>query len=363
MTKYSHFLLLTGMLLLAGCQSVEQLSIDYLLPADISFPSDLKRVAIVNNMPETSDNKPIFPKGTRKEQSEIAGKTNCYNGIGSIAAEALAQSLANENYFEEVVICDSALRARDMTPRETMLSAEEVNRLTTELDADFLISLENIQIGTVRKVTYLPDWGTFHGTVDAKVYSTVRVYLPQRNIPMVTLCPTDSVFWEEFGSETYVQTRLIKEEEVVKQASEFAGSVPVRRLLPHWEKAGRYLFCGGNVNMRDAAVYARENKWNTAVELWAQTYNTEKGKKKMMAAYNAAVGYEMLDSITTATQWAQKAQAEARVIEKIEQQAPPHLNGTNNPYYLLTTLYVAELEKRKEGLPRLIMQMKRFNEH
>ncbi|RXJ05382.1 tetratricopeptide repeat protein, partial [Deinococcus metallilatus] len=52
MTKYSYYLLLSCLMFLAGCQTVEPLAIDYMLPADVSFPPSLKRVAIVNNMPE-----------------------------------------------------------------------------------------------------------------------------------------------------------------------------------------------------------------------------------------------------------------------------------------------------------------------
>ena len=42
MTKYHYCLLLMGSLLLGSCQSVEQLSIDYMLPAEVSFPATLK---------------------------------------------------------------------------------------------------------------------------------------------------------------------------------------------------------------------------------------------------------------------------------------------------------------------------------
>ena len=40
-----------------ACQTIEQLSIDYMLPAEISFPENLKRVGIVNNMPDTPENR------------------------------------------------------------------------------------------------------------------------------------------------------------------------------------------------------------------------------------------------------------------------------------------------------------------
>ena len=128
-----------------------------------------------------------------------------------------------------------------------------------------------------------------------------------RSTPMVTISAKDSIFWEETGNGPFVQSHLINEEDLIKQASEFAGSIPVKKLLPYWKTANRYLFCGGSVNMRDAAVYAGDKKWGTAIELWKQTYATKKGKKKMQAAYNLAVGYEMQDSIATALDWRESA--------------------------------------------------------
>ena len=50
-------------------------------------------------------------------------------------------------------------------------------------------------------------------------------------------------------------------------------------------------------NMRDAAVFVREDNWDKAIELWKQTYEKKKkGKQKMYAAYNIALGYEMQNS-------------------------------------------------------------------
>lgn len=143
MAKHYYYLLLSGMLFLSSCQSVEQLSIDYMLPAEVSFPPTLKRVAIVNNMPEVPDNKLIVSEeAEQKEENEIARLTNYYNGDARLTTEALAEALANENYFEEVVICDSALRSKDITPRESTLSREEASKLIQDLDVDFLIALE-----------------------------------------------------------------------------------------------------------------------------------------------------------------------------------------------------------------------------
>lgn len=364
MAKYIYTLLSCISLLLSGCQSVEQMSIDYMLPAEVSFPATLKRVAVVNNMPAVPDNKLIVSEeAEKKKENEVARLTNYYNGDAAITTESLAEALANENYFEEVVICDSALRSKDISPREGTLMQEEVQQLAQDLNVDFLIALENIQMRSIRKIEYMPDWGVFLGTVDVKVYPTVRIYLPSRRGPMVTVNSNDSIFWEEIGNgEASVRARLISEKDLIKEASEFAGTVPVKRLLPYWKTANRYLFSGGSVNMRDAAVYVKEGNWPEAIKLWKQTYETKKGKQKMYAAYNIAFGYEMQDSIDTAMEWAIKAQTVAREKSKVDKKDIGEITDGTVSYYIFITLYLEELKERKEGMSRLSIQMQRFDD-
>lgn len=364
MVRYHYGLLLIGMLFLGSCQSMEQLSIDYMLPAEVSFPPALKRVGVVNNMPEVPDNKLIVSEeNQKKSEDELTRLTNYYNGDAKITTESLAEALANENYFNEVVICDSALRSKDITPREATLSPEEVNELIQDLDVDFLIALENIQMSSIRKISFLREWGIYYGSVDVKVYPSVKVYLPNRKGPMVTVNSNDSIFWEETGNgEASLRARLVSENDLIKEASEFAGTVPVKHLLPHWKTADRFLFTGGSVNMRDAAIYAKEKNWPEAVKLWKQNFEAKKGKQKIYSAYNIAVGYEMQDSIDAAAEWISKAQSIARKISKIDEKEKGEISEGTLSNYIFMSLYADELKERKEGMMRLNAQMNRFND-
>lgn len=362
---YRNILLVALLTVMGGCQSVEYLSIDYLLPAEVSFPPSLKRVAVVNNMPDTPDRQ-MADDDTSKEKkggNEAMHITRYYDGNATLATEVLAESIADVNYFDEVAICDSALRKMDITPRESTLTSDEVEQLTRELDVDFLIAVENVQMRAIRKVESISPYGNAYlGTIDLKVCPTVSVYLPGRKGPMVTLNTCDSIYWEEVGnSVAYTGSRLISEKEMVRQGSEFAGTVPVRRLLPYWKTADRYLFTNGSVNMRDAAIYVKEKNWEEAIKLWKQVYQHKKGKQKMYAAYNLALGYELQDSIGPALEWARKAQAEALKVDKVEEKKSAEgVYAEDVPNYLLTSLYVTELEKRQESITRLKMQMQRF---
>lgn len=355
---------LAGILLLNlhACQTVEQLSIDYMIPAEVSFPEELKRVAIVNNMPNVPDNKLIAGEENKpKSETEIARRTDYYNGNAQMATEALAETIADRNYFDLVVICDSALRSKDIHPRETTLAQEEVRQLTQELGVDFLISLENIQLKSVRKLEYMPAWGGYYATVDVKVYPTVRIYLPNRAAPMATINTPDSIFWDKSGLDKDILGQLVSEKELIEEASAFAGTVPAKHLLPYWTTGQRYLFTGGTVNMRDAAICAKEKDWPEAISLWEKEYNGRKGKRKMYAACNIALAYEMQDRLDEAYQWAVKAQKVAYDIDGISRIQDNQALPTDIPNYLMTSIYVGELKERKNGMTRLKVQMRRMD--
>ena len=88
----------------------------------------------------------------------------------------------------------------------------------------------------------------------------------------------------------------------------------------------------------------------------------KKGKQKMYAAYNTALGYEMQDSIDTALEWALKAQTLAREKSKTDKKETGEIHDGTISYYIFISMYVDELEKRKEGMARLNMQMNRFDD-
>lgn len=363
MAKFRYILIVVCALVMGSCQSIEELSIDYLVPADVSFPPSLKRVGIVDNMPSAPENiiiadstKGLFTK------HELAKQTKYFNGNPTITTEALAGAVEKEKYFDEVVICDSALRSHDILPRESTLSKTEVENLIKKLDVDFIVSLENVQLSSVRRIHFLPEWGIYQGSVDVKVYPTVKIYLPSRNGPMVTIHPQDSIFWEqESRNKEQLHARLIDDKDMIKQASEFAGSVPVKHFIPYWKTVQRYYLIGNSSLMRDAAVYAREKKWDKAIALWEETYKSKKGKQKMYAAYNLALGYEMKDSLDIAEKWASKAQLEAMKIDKIGETYPKRLMIPQLvPNYFAATSYLKELQERKDGLMKLKVQMNRF---
>lgn len=363
MTKYSVILLFV-LMSFCSCETMQQISIDYMVPADISFPASLRKVAIVNNISTTPDSKLLPQENKTKNENERSRAVTYYYGDAQVTTESLAKAIAEQNYFDEVILCDSALRVKDITPRESTLSTQEVEELAQNLNADVIIALENLQIKATRVISYLSDWNTYYGTLDTKIYPTVKVYLPSRKSPLATINSNDSIFWEEYGStETYVLTHLPKDIQMITESSEFAGAIPVKHLLPSWKTSNRYIFINGSVNMRDAAIYVREKQWEKANKLWKQDYKSSKSdKKKMRTALNIALYYEMNDSIEEAGKWATEAQTLARKVDKVDQKTTEKIDLSSIPNYYLTTLYVNELNERIGGISLLNGQMSRFKD-
>lgn len=343
-------LYILAILLLTGCQTIEQLSIDYMKPADVSFPNTLKRIGIVNNCPDKPSEQPL-------------GLSGHLFGNGKLTAEALAEAIANENYFDEVIICDSALRANDMHKRVSMLSQVEIQELTELMGVDFLIAVEEVNIQTKKEVTRMPDWGGCYAIIQAVTTPKFTVYLPNRQKPLVSLQPCDSIFWDRIAqTEKSVIELLPSDSLVIAETSTFAGELPIKHLLPHWTTSNRFYFANGSVEMRDAAIYVKEDNWSEAINLWQQVYDSKKkGKKRMRAAYNLALGYEMLDEIEKAYDFAVEAQQIAYELEHIEEIENLQTASTESiVYYMESTRLVNELKARKEGMMLLKAQMQRF---
>ncbi|MDR0988916.1 MAG: DUF6340 family protein [Prevotellaceae bacterium] len=364
---------LLGLLLLTACQATEQLSIDYMIPAQVSFPAGLRRVGVVNNAVET----PNFEAFRKEENQEKMWKEWKRNGLAHqeryvygdavVATEALAEALAAENYFDEVVICDSALRAHDIQRREPTLSRSEVAQLTTELDVDFLIALENLPIRTSRRVEYLSESSAL-AAIDVKVFPVIQIYQPNSGRRNIVLHATDSIYWERGGSNPARANVLLPDDrQLVREASQFAGSVPVKRILPSWKTAERTLYLSGGANMRDAAVYTREKNWDAAIGLWQQVYNKKNTRKKvrMYAACNLALGYEMKDEFDQARAWILKACDLAAAVYHIDVNASPVVLSKLSLYQAVACMnilqYAAELKGREQNAALLKEQTEQFN--
>lgn len=323
MKKYALYTVLVSLVILSSCSSIQTLTFDQLCPAEVNFPYQVSTVGVVNNMPSRPE-----PKKNILTLGKIEAE-------GKMATEALAGYLADSKYFNQVIICDSALQSTDRT---TVLSERQVDELSSMLGVDFIISFERVSLDVEKKEYSNPDWMTSIPVLQVKVSPVVRLYLPGRKSPLMELVSTDSLYFD-LGYR-------VSEKEIIEEASRHAASVMANKIVPYWQTVNRFYFDGGGVEMRDAAVYVREGDWTSARDLWTQVYNRQKkGKTKFRAAYNIALSYEMTGDMEKASEWL--SNASEYVTEGSEEE-------------MALKYYIEQFRKRKAEFGKLNIQMGRF---
>lgn len=325
MKKLIFFVSLVGMLV--SCVSVKHVSFERLQAADLNFPEQVRRVGVINRvpiMPDTLSNTDIW-KGTME-------------GNGRMATEIFAEEVAETRYFDQVIICDSAMRKQGDHPEENpFLSVTEIDSLSHILDVDVLLVMERVCLQLNDVVVYIPELMENVPSVDVVVTPVIRVYKEEREMPLFALSESDTLCWMKSPGLTL--------QEMVEKSSEHAARMLINYLLPTWKEVHRYYYDGGHVDMRDAGVYVREENWDAAATLWKSVYDHKKGKQKMYAAFNLALYHELQNEFSQALRYLNEAES---------------LSGTDSDSRNLIRYFQQQLQQQEKQNQKLQIQMKRF---
>lgn len=328
MRKYVALIACFG---LFSCSSIGYISMDSLYPAELSFSSDVRTVGVVDN---TVNHDTLLATGITIGTLE---------GNGKIMARQLANHIADGDYFDEVILCDSSLRSSGPANVESKLPQEEVQALTSDLNVDMLITVDGVCVKTWLDLQIY--WGAPAPVevMAGEISSVISLYVPSRKEPMrLALGAQDTLYWD-LGDSRLTERKLVEE------ASLHAALLSMKYLVPQWKAEERFYYSGGNVDMRDAAVYVQENNWDEAFQLWKRVYDSSKvkSKKRMRAALNLALYYEMQSNISEALKYAKEAMDIAK----------PWSTDKN-----FITSYSGQLSDKSLKIQKLNLQMERFHE-
>lgn len=313
-------------LLLSSCVSFSYVTFDRLEAGDINYPESVKKVGVVNNMPYFDFdglNGSVFPP---------------LEGDGKIAADTLAHLLAASDYFERVVICDSPLQGTNASFSEPYaLSPVQADSLLDVMGVDVLFSLDRVKVD-LSVLNVSSGWNGYqYGGIKAVVTPVLFAYIPGRETPWFAVSCKDSIAFNRYEAMTF--------DKFQKDASAYSAYMLMDHLLPSWKMVERSYYASGCVEMRDANVYMMEGDWEEAYRLWKGVYDTKKGKKKMMAAFNLAVYHEAHDDT-------------GHAIGYLEEALTLMKPGSYDEGMM--RVYLMQLQERLEKRKTLDMQMKRF---
>jgi len=133
-----------------------------------------------------------------------------------------------------------------------------------------------------------------------------RIYDPYKEKILMRQFMSDTIVWEDTDAEI---GELFSRFTPVKNALTEAGIALAldfsEKISTSWFKEKRYYFIKGDAKMKQAEQLVNANQWEPAIAMWKDIAENAKSKSvKSKAEFNIALGYEMLDDIDQAIQWA-----------------------------------------------------------
>jgi hypothetical protein len=103
---------------------------------------------------------------------------------------------------------------------------------------------------------------------------------------------------------------MLNKVEATKRVSYEAGFTYGERITPTYYQVTRYFFNSPKKKLGAGVRYSEVGDWKNAIGEWTKVVNTGKRKHAGRAAYNIAVGYEVLGDMEKAKEWAARSHTE-----------------------------------------------------
>ncbi len=324
----------------SSCTSTYNFSIETQQPAKFTFPRGISSITVVTNTAEPA----IKNFGTHcyEKGKEINTPIELdFDTAFSMCAMSLAQGIKSSDFFSKVSFHKTSLRKDNSSLEIKKINpkiAEQIYELT---NTDAIVSVDRCLFNYNQEITKLSTGYTaepFYTFVNTKtiVDMVCNIYLKNTENPVYSFSLTDTLYYNSQIDNDSLNIYYVIPNVMVREAASYIGEKAVYYIVPSWKRESRFLFTNYESRMKEALVYAKDNKWIEASEIWNSLYGSEKNPlKKARLAYNLAISYEMRDDFDSALELAQTT----KILIEIN-------NKKNKEEIQLISKYVTILEER-----------------
>jgi tetratricopeptide (TPR) repeat protein len=299
-------------LLLVSC-GTSTISFQILKPAQISFPSSIKTILVINRYRPTQENKlGNIIEGILTGERPFVDKQGAENAVAG-----LANYLAQSPRFT-IVRANEELKGTGTGWFPEPLPQSTIVALCKKYNADALVALEafdsdksttfqkqersKAENGTINKYNVSVAKRNMHVTVGWRVYEAA-------NANLLDEYRMDAQnYWNGEGANDQLAAANLPDDYfMVKNVGLNAGQTYAARIAPEWQWIQRTFYKKGDDAMKEAEYLMRAGKIDEAISKWKGLLNHPEKKVAGRAAYNIAVGYEYKGDLALAMEWAKKA--------------------------------------------------------
>lgn len=291
------------------------INMNILQPSAVMLPRDIQTIVIIDRT-LAKDKKAdkiegiitgeVFKTDEQCVANAMASFEGAFNASGVYAVSRAASRLANDQ-MRGAMPQPLAWAAID----EYCTKANAQAALVIEsFDSDFIIThgtgLRQIKDPT-GKVRTIP---SFNAQGVAKVTMGVRVYYPATKTIADEYKIERTNNWESGGATLpEAMASLMNRQQALINTAGLAAEDYAYRITPSWIRVQRIFYKKPrrNAMMAQGVRQFEVNDWEPAIESFRKAYPQLSGKKAGKAAYNLAVGLEIMGQLNEAYEWANKA--------------------------------------------------------
>lgn len=305
--------------LVIGVSCTKNVSLTRLAPAEISIPSHVQRLLIVDRTEPESQGFAII-EGILTGEAPFEVKNAIETTLATIHQEL------NTSPRYEVIRARERLKGGFFSqtfPQPLMWS--QIESLCASYNADAVLALEKFSsdfivtdkkalikktVGTGKEAKVIEVDGIYAEGV-ASVQVGFRFYDPtNRNIADQIDFNKTNLWSAEAETRTQALALMIDKVRATQVVGQMAGASYARRVAPMYLTVSRSFFPKSKTNLllEKGARLAEVNQWEQAIDTWMlglEAPNDEKTAGRL--AYNIAIGYEVLGNLVLAQEWAGKA--------------------------------------------------------
>jgi hypothetical protein len=275
-------------------------------PAAVPLPSEIKSIAIIDR---------TLQEKTRNNQIEKTLTGEAFKQDEQAVREVIMgiiERCSEYNKFSFVKTDERTISNFTKNTFPTMLSWKEVEDLCKKYKTDAILSIELFDsdflitpnIGSITNPLQVSANGV------AVINLGIRIYYPATKTIVDELKINHRI---DVGANTTsiagAVNTILDKTDAINRTSYESGRIYGDRISPSFYTVTREFFDKPkkNQNLRAGVHKSQVADWKGAIESWTKALDDRKSKVRRRAAYNIAVGYEVLGDLQKAKEWASKA--------------------------------------------------------
>lgn len=301
---------------LSACSSIQPMRVQVRRPAQITVAPNIQTVAVLNrSIPSSKQTvETVLTAEKPKQDEELSNE--CIRGLNNLLETS---DRFKVRYCKETMMASDPTSLRfgellDWAIVDSLCKANESEALLVleYFDTDFKVVNPGATAAATVGTILNGNTQQIEVTGTAKTTAGFRVYVPATKTILYEDHFSWSTTWRQSSTNPIdALSKLIKPNQALMETSyntgyEFGGSIIP---LYYWED--RSLYKGKKDLMAKGERQALAKDWEGAVITWKEVYDdATKSKIKAKAAFNLALGYEVLGDLETAQKWIQTAYVE-----------------------------------------------------